>query len=164
MWGQRLPKVLKLSKLQNVPKLPKLPKNVQSLKITKTALSGLANKAPVKECVRVFCECCWWYTAKTRPRQAQEPCPAFSSFPQLIPARPGPRSLVQLPRGSGRVPSVQGASQRSYKAQESFSVPRDVPRWSPALALRNCAQEWKPCVFMHLKNSKLNILFLVFDI
>ena len=114
---------------------------------------------------RVFCECCWWqHIDKSRPRQAQEPCPAFPSLLQLIPARSGPRSLAQLPRGSGRVPSIQGASQRSYKAQESFSVPRDVPRWSPGhdapSALRNCAQDWKPYVFWHWKNSKLNILFL----
>ena len=69
----------------------------------------------------------------SRPVQDQEPCPAFPSLPQLNPARSGPRSLAQLPRGPGRVPIVQGAqeaSQRSYRVQESFSVPRDVPRWS----------------------------------
>ena len=77
----------------------------------------------------------WVPECQSRPRQAQEPCPVFLSLLQLIPARLMPRSLAQLPRGSGRVPSIQGASQKSYKAQESFSVPRDVPRWSPGHVL-----------------------------
>ena len=83
------------------------------LKSPKTALLGLASKVPEIVCVRVFCE---WQSVNPRPKQAQEPCPAFPSLLQLTPARSGPRSLAQLPKGSGKVSSIQGASQRSYKA------------------------------------------------
>ena len=99
----------KMCKAQKIPKSPK------------TALSGLANKVPERSVLE--CSVCARVSI-----QAQTGPGALSSLLQLIPARSGPRSLAQLPRGSGRVPSVQGASQRSYKAQESFSVPRDVPR------------------------------------
>ena len=125
MWGQRLPK------LQNVPiwiKCAKTAKKVQSSKSPKITKNSTFRVKPgiwKGVCVRVFCEC---QSVNPRPRQAQEPCPAFPSLLQLTPARSGPRSLAQLPKGPGRVPSIQGASQRSYKAQESFSVPRDVSR------------------------------------
>ena len=115
--------------------MPKLPKNVQSSKSHKiTKDSTFKVKPGILEgvCVRVFCEC---QSVNLRPRQAQEPCPAFPSLLQLTPARSGPRSLAQLPKGPGKVPSIQGASPRSHKAQESFSVPRDVFRPSPGKML-----------------------------
>ena len=62
-----------------------------------------------------------------RPRGLAQPCPAFPSLPQLTPARPGPRSLAQLPRGPGRVPIIQGAFQRSYRAQEPWQCPGMCP-------------------------------------
>ena len=134
--------------------------------MTITALSTVSQQSSCQGvCQSVLCvpEC---FTRKSRSRQAQEPCPAFLSLLQLIPGRSGPRSLVQLPRGSGRVPSIQGASKRSYKAQESFPVPRDVPRRSTwpdgPPAHRNCAQDGNTCFSRHLKNSKLNILLLLF--
>ena len=131
MWGQRLLKLQNCQNChftQNVPKLSKMCKAQKVQKSPKTALSGLANRVPERSVL-------WVPECQSRPRQAQEPCPTFPSLLQLIPARSGPRSLAQLPRGSGRVPSIQGASQRSYKAQESFSVPRDVPRWNPGKML-----------------------------
>ena len=121
IWDQRLLKLQNCQNChfaQNMPKLPKMWKAQKVQKSPKTALSGLANKVPEGVCVRVFCEC-----------QSVHPGPeALSSLAQLTPAWSGPRGLAQLSRGLGRVPSIQGASQRSYKAQESFSVPRDVPR------------------------------------
>ena len=137
-------------------------------KMTKTALSGDSQQS---SCHGVFCECPSGTQSVSRPVQAQEPCPAFPSLPQLNPARSGPRSLAQLPRGPGRVPIVQGAqgaSQRSYRVQESFSVPRDVPRWSTwprcFQPIGTVLRTKKHMVFEAQKNSKLNILFLLFDI
>ena len=118
MWGQRLPKLLKLPKLQNVTFYPKCAKKCAKLKMTKTALSGVSHQSSCQGvCQSVLCvpEC---FASQSRPVQAQRPCPAFSSLLQLTLARSGPRSLAQLPRGPGRVPIVQGASQRSYRAQE----------------------------------------------
>ena len=93
--------------------------------------------------------------------QAQEPCPAFPSLLQLIPARLGPRSLAQLPRSSVRVPIIQGASQRVNKAQESLSV----PRWSPGHVLLQpigtVPRTWFS-VHMCFYTSKLNIYFILF--
>ena len=102
-------------------KTAKCVKKCAKLKMSKTVLSGVANKVPVKECPE--CSVCarvlvWIGKDVHRPVQAQRPCPAFPSLLQLIPARPRPRSLAQLPRGPGRVPIIQGASQRSYRAQE----------------------------------------------
>ena len=93
-------------------------KNVKNHKISTSRVKpGKFLKFPKGLCARVL----------SRPRQAQEPCLPFPSLLQLIPARSGLRSLAQLPRGSGRVPSIQGASQRSYKAQESSLVLRPSP-------------------------------------
>ena len=127
---------------KNVPKLPKNVQSLKSFKITKNSTSRVKPGILKGVCAKVFCEC---QSVHPRPRQAQEPCPAFPSLLQLTPARSGFRSLAQLPKGPGRVPSIQGASQRSYKAQESFSVPRDEFRPSPGKtaipALGNCAQD-----------------------
>ena len=62
-----------------------------------------------------------------RSRGLAQPCSAFPGLLQLTPARPGPRSLAQLPRGPGRVPVIQGASQRSYRAQEPWQCPGMCP-------------------------------------
>ena len=79
--------------------------------VQKQHFQGLANKG--------VCQCVVPASSGLfRPRGLAQPCPAFPSLLQLTPARPGPRSLAQLPRGPGRVPIVQGASQRSYRAQE----------------------------------------------
>ena len=165
MWGQRLPKLQNVPIWQNVPKLPKNVQSSKSPKITKNSTFRVKPGILEGVCARVFCEC---QSVHPRPRQAQEPCPAFPSLLQLTPARSGSRSLAQLSKGPGRVPSIQGASQRSYKAQESFSVPRDEFRSSPGKtaipAHENCAQDWKAHVFWPQKNSKLSLLFYLFDI
>ena len=124
MWGQRLPELPKLPKLS---KLANVLKNVQSSKCSKQHFQGLANKVPVKECARVFCVCQSVVPTSPglfRPRGLAQNCPAFPSLLQLTPARPGPRSLAQLPRGPERVPIVQGAFQRSYRAQSLDSAQR----------------------------------------
>ena len=59
-----------------------------------------------------------------RPRGLVQP---FPSLLQLTPARLGPRSLAQLPRGPGRVSIIQGASQRSDRAQEPWQCPGMCP-------------------------------------
>ena len=133
--GPEIAKTAKLLKLPFYPKCAKTAKKCAKLKKSKnhqkTALSGLANKVPEGVCVRVFCV----YQSVNPGLSGPGALSNLPSLLQLIPARSGPRSLAQLPRGSGRVPSIQAASQRSYKAQESFSVPRDVPRWSPGKML-----------------------------
>ena len=144
--GPEIAKTAKCAKCANLTKMcQNCKKNVQSSKSLKITQSGTLRVKPgilkgVSD--RVFCEC---QSVNPRPRQAQEPYPAFPRLPQLNPARSGPRSLAQLPKGPGRVPSIQGASQRSYKAQESFSVPRDEFRSSPDKtaipAHRKCAQD-----------------------
>ena len=158
MWGQRLPKLPKL------PKLPNVPKNVQSSKCSKTALSGVSQQRSVSVCC----------ASQFRPVQAQRPCPALSSLlqpSQLTPARPGPRSLAQLPRGPGRVPIIQGASQRSYRAQEPWQCPGMCPGGAHGhihLQPIGTVPRLKNCILTvsenTWKNSKLNILFLLFDI
>ena len=115
------PEVVKTAKTAKTAKTVKCAKNVQSSKCSKQHFQGLANKVPVKECARVFCVCQSVVPASSglfRPRGLARPCPAFPSLLQLTLARLGPRSLAQLPRGAGRVPIIQGASQRSYRAQE----------------------------------------------
>ena len=144
--GPEIAKTAKCAKSANLIKMcQNCQKNVQSLKspkITKNSTFRVKPGILKRVCVRVFCEC---QSVHPRPRQTQEPCPAFPRLLQLDPARSGPRSLAQLPKGPGREPSVQGASQRSYKAQESFSVPRDEFRSSPGKtaipAHRKCAQD-----------------------
>ena len=101
-----------------VAKTAKCVKKCAKLKMFKTTLSGASQPSSCQAvCHSVLCvlECC---TSQSRPVQAQRPCPAFPSLLQLTPARSGPRSLAQLPRGPGRVPFIQEASQRSYRAKE----------------------------------------------
>ena len=95
-------------------KTAKYAKKCAKLKMFKKQhFQGLANKG--------VCQCAvpasW---GLFRPRGLAQPCPALPSLLQLTPARPGPRSLAQLPRSSGRVPIIQEASQRSYRAQEPW--------------------------------------------
>ena len=88
--------------------------------VQKQHFQGLANKG--------VCQCVVPASSGLfRPRGIAQPCPAFPSLLQLTPARPGPRSLAQLPRGPGTVPIVQGASQRSYRAQEPWQCPGMCP-------------------------------------
>ena len=92
-------------------KTAKCAKNVQSSKCSKQYFQGLVNKG--------VCQCVVPVSSGLfRPRGLAQPCPTFPSLLQLTPARPGPRSLPQLPRGPGRVPIIQGASKRSYRADE----------------------------------------------
>ena len=127
----------------------KCAKKCAKLKITKTALSGDSQESSSQGiCQSVMCvpEC---FASKSRPDQAQEPCPAFPSLLQLIPARSGPRSFAQLPKGSGRVPSIQGACQRINKVQVLLSAQGCVqvkPRPCAPSVFRNCAQDGKPHV------------------
>ena len=124
-------------------KTAKCVKKCAKLKMFKTALSGVSQQSScqgVCQSVLRVSECC---TSQSRPVQAQRPCPAFPSLLQLTPARPGPRSLAQLPRGLRRVLIIQGALQ----GPGALTVPRDVPRRStwpyPPPAHRNCAQAEK---------------------
>ena len=124
-------------------KTAKCVKKCAKLKMFKTALSGVSQQSSyqgVCQSVLRVSECC---TSQSRPVQAQRPCPAFPSLLQLTPARPGPRSLAELPRGLGRVLIIEGALQ----GPEDLTVPRDVPRritWPyPPPAHRNCAQAEK---------------------
>ena len=112
MLGQRLLKLLKLPKL---PKLPNVSKKCAKLKMFKTALPGVSQQS---SCQGVCQSVVPASPGLFRPRGLAQPCPAFPSLLQLTPARSGPRSLAQLSRGPGRVPIIQGASQRSYRAQE----------------------------------------------
>ena len=152
MWGQRLPKL---------PKLPNVPKKVQSLKCSKTALSGVSQQRSVSVCC----------ASQFRPVQAQRPCPALSSLPQLSPADSSqaraqkPCPATQRPRESAY---HSGGFLEKLQGPAALTVPRDVPRRStwpyPSLAHRNCAQAEKTVSENTWKNSKLNILFLLFDI
>ena len=140
-------------------------------KMFKTALSGVSQPSSCQGvCQSVLCvsECC---TSQSRPVQAQRPCPAFPSLLQLTPARSGPKSLAQLPRGPGRVPIIQGASQRSYRAQEPWQCPGMCPGGAHGhihLQPIGTVPRLKNYIFTvsenTWKNSKLNILFLLFDI
>ena len=158
MWGQRLPKLPKL------PKLPNVSKNVQSSKCSKQHFQGLANKG--------VCQCVVPTSSGLfRPRGLAQPCPAFPSLLQLTPARPGPRSLAQLPRGPGRVPIIQGASQRSYRTQEPWQCPGMCPggahghiHLQPIGTVPRLKNYILTVSENTWKNSKLNILFLLFDI
>ena len=163
-----------VAKNAKTAKTAKCVKKCAKLKMFKTALSGVSNKVPVKECARVFCVCQSVVPASPglfRPRGLAQPCPAFPSLLQLTPARPGPRSLVQLPRGPGWVPIIQGASQRSYRAQEPWQCPGMCPGGANGhihLQPIGTVPRLKNCIFTVFentwKNSKLNILFLLFDI
>ena len=116
--GPEVAETAKTPKTAKIAKTAKCVKKCAKLKMFKTALSGVSQQSSCQGvCQSVLCvsECC---ASQSRPVQAQRPCPALCSLLQLTPARPGPRSLAQLPRGPGRVPIIQGASQRSNRAQE----------------------------------------------
>ena len=142
-------------------KTAKCAKKCAKLKMFKTALSRVSQQRSVSVCC----------ASQFRPVQAQRPCPIFPSLLQLTPARPGPRSLAQLPRGPGRVPIIQGASQRSYRAQEPWQCPGMCPGGTHGhihLQPIGTVPRLKNCIFTvsenTWKNSKLNFLFLLFDI
>ena len=163
-----------VAKTAKTVKTAKCVKNVQSWKCSKQHFQGLASKVTVKECARVFCVCQGVVPASPglfRPRGLAQPSPAFPSLLQLTPARPGPRSLAQLPRGPGRVPIIQGASQRSYRAQEPWQCPGMCPGGAHGhihLQPIGTVPRLKNYIFTvsenTWKNFKLNILFLLFDI
>ena len=92
----------------------------KSLKTTKNSTFRVKPGILEGVCVRVFCEC---QSVHPRPRQAQEPCPAFPSLLQLTPTRSGPRSLTQLPKGPGKVPSIQGASREVTRPRSPSQCP-----------------------------------------
>ena len=110
--GPEILKTAKLPKLQNVPKLPKNVQSSKSPKITKTALSGLANKVPAKECVGMFSECQSVYSGPDRPRSLVQSSPAFCSWFQ--PGQ-GPGALPSCPEVQGECPA-------------SRKLPREVTR------------------------------------
>ena len=105
-----------VAKTAKTAKMPNVSKNVQSSKCSKQHFQGLANIGMCQSVVPAS-------SGLFRPRGLAQPCPTFPRLLQLTPVRPGPRSLAQLPRGPGRVPIVQGASQRSYRAQEPWQRP-----------------------------------------
>ena len=140
IWDQRLPKLLKLQNVTFCPKCVKTVKKCAKLKMTKTALLGLANKVPVRECDRVFCEC-----------QSVSPGPgALPSLPQ-----PSPADSSQV-RAQESCPAAQRFRESAYHSgsfPESLQGPRVLlsaqgcaqvkPRPCAPSALRNCAQDGK---------------------
>ena len=146
------PEVAKTAKTTKTAKCDILPKTVKigaKLKMTKTALSGVSQQSSCQGvCQSVLCvpEC---FAHQSRPVQAQRPCQAFPSLLQLIPARSRPRSLAQLPRGPGRVPIIQGASQRSYRAQKPWQCPGMCP--GEAQAMCSSSPGLKTTCFQWLK-------------
>ena len=161
------PEIAKTAKCANLIKCAKTAKNVQSSKNPKTTKNSTFRVKPeILEgvCVRVFCEC---QSVHPRPRQAQEPCPAFPSLLQLTPARSGPSC-----------PKAQG------KCLASRELPREVTRpRSPSQCPGMCSGQAQekllfqpigtvPRTEKHMfsdarkpeKNSKLSLLFYLFDI
>ena len=143
-------------------KSAKCVRNVQSSKWPKQHFQGLANKVHVKECARVFCVCQSVLPASPglfRPRGLVQPSPAFSSWFQ--PGQ-GPGALPCCPEAQGEclsfreLPREVTGPRSLDSAQECAQV---KPRPCAPPAHRNCAQDWKPCVF-----RQLNILFLLFDL
>ena len=129
--------VAKTAKTVKTAKCDILPKMCQKMCKAKndqnSTFSGVSQQSSCQGvCQSVLCvpEC---FASQSRPVQAQRPCPAFPSLLQLMPARLGPRSLAQLSRGPGRVPSIQGASQRSYRAQEPWQYPGMCPGEAQAM-------------------------------
>ena len=125
-------------------------KNVQSSKCSKQHFQGLANKVPVKECARVFSVCQSVVPASPGPFQAQRPCPALSSLPQLCPADSS-QARAQEPWPAAQRPKESAYHSGSFpeKLQDpgALTVPRDMPRkstwpYSPPTH-RNCAQAEK---------------------
>ena len=127
----------------------------------KQHFQGLANKVPVKECARVFCVCQSVSPgpgalsslpqpspADSNQVRAQEPCPAVQRFRESA-YHSG--SFPEKLQGPGVLVSVQGCSQVK-------------PRPCAPPAHRNCAQDGKPHVSRHCKNSKLNtyLFYLTF--
>ena len=131
---------------QNVPKLPK---NVQSPKSLKTIKNSTFRVKPgilEEVCVRVFCEC---QSVHPRPRQAQEPCPAFPSW--LQPGQ-GPGALPSCPQ-------VQG------KCLASRELPREVTRpRSPSQCPGMCSgQAQEKLLFQPLEIVPRTEKHMVFD-
>ena len=106
----------KMYKAQKIPKSPK------------TALLGLANKVPERSVSE--CSVCARVSI-----QAQTGPGALSTLLQLIPARSGPRSLAQLPRGPGRVPSMSRELPREVTRPRSLS---QCPGMCPGEAQAKC--------------------------
>ena len=116
--------------------------------MTKTTLSGVSQQSSCQGvCQSVLCvpEC---FASKSRPVQAQRPCPAFPSLLQLIPARSGPRSLALLPRS----PAFRELP-REVTGPRSLVSAQVKPRPCAPPAHRNCAQD----MLSHLQHVSSDI-------
>ena len=124
----------------------------------KTVLSGVSQQS---SCQGVFCVC-----------QSVSPGPgALSSLPQPSPAD---SSQVRTQEPCLVAQRLRVSAYHSGSFPERLQCPGVLvsaqgcaqmkPRPCAPPAYRNCAQDGKLYVTRHYKNSKLNILFLLFDI
>ena len=144
------------------------------LKMFKTALSGVSQQSSCQGvCQSVLCvsECC---TSQSRPDQAQRSCPVLSSLPQPSPADSSQARAqeacpaAQRPRESAY---CSGSFPEKLQGPGALTVPRDVPGGTHGhihLQPIGTVPRLKNYIFTVFentwKNSKLNILFLLFDI
>ena len=131
MWGQRLPKLLKLSKLQNVTFCPKTVKIGAKLKKTKTALSGVSQQSSCQGvCQSVLCVLECWSGLARMSTTCLGP-ETLSSLPQPPPADSSqvraqePCPAAQRPRESAY---CSGSFPEKLQGPGALPVPRDVPR------------------------------------
>ena len=166
MWGQRLPKLQNVPIWQNVPKLPKNVQSSKSFKITKNSTSRIKPGILKGVCARVFCEC---QSVHPRPRQAQEPCPAFPTFSSWLQLGQGPGALSSCPK-------AQGECLASRELPREVTRPRN-PSQCPGMSSGQAQEkllfqplEIVPRTEKHMfsearklqKNSKLSLLFYLF--
>ena len=126
-----------IAKTAKTAKTAKCAKKFAKLKMFKTALSGVSQQRSVSVCC----------TSQFRPVQAQRPCPALSSLPQLTPADSS-QARAQEPCPAAQRPREyayhSGSLPEKLHGPGALTVPRDVPRRStwpyPSPTHRNCAQ------------------------